>query len=250
MPSDGAADGVFNKLGVVADRRRLGGQLVYEAGPMAFEPPLDGLDDRAAADRADRRKTAEDKRVAGPRHDRPLHAELDDLPGIAAQLARLERIKRGVDLGGAGMELYLGAALQGDLLQGQNLQAADVEFLRREITGQGEHVAPADLLGVAVAQVDGRALAAEHRVAGLPVDFDAFDPAGEILRQQEHFAAQGRRAGDRDACHHGAEALGGKGPIQRHAEDAVGPPGWDGPHEAFQRCEKRIEPFAGDAGQR
>ena len=52
----GRADGVFHESGVVADRRGLHGQVFGDAGPIAFEPPLDGLDDRAAADGADRAK--------------------------------------------------------------------------------------------------------------------------------------------------------------------------------------------------
>ena len=44
---------------------------------------------------------------------------------LPRSFARLQRIERGIDLAGAGMEFHLGAALQGDLLQRQKPQAAD-----------------------------------------------------------------------------------------------------------------------------
>ena len=84
-------------------------------GRLRFEPPLDGLEDRAAADGADGRKTAEDEGVAGPGHDRPLGAELHEVLGAAADFARLQQIAGRIDLL-APVWNFTWRRFQGDLL--------------------------------------------------------------------------------------------------------------------------------------
>ena len=116
----GRADGVLHEPRVVANRRGQCGHVLRDSGAVALQPPLDGLEDRAAADRADRRKAAEDERIARPGHDRPFHAELHDVRGIAAEFARLQRIEQGIDLARAGMELQFGAALSAIFSSGRS----------------------------------------------------------------------------------------------------------------------------------
>ena len=158
-------------------------QVFAQLRAIGLQPPLDRLDDPPAADRADRRQRAQQEMIAGAGHHGRLGFHLDQARLAAFHRRARERIETGGHVGGAGVEADLRPAFQQQLFPRQQPQRTEIPLLGREEAGDGQHVAAADFAMVPMADVQGRALAGHHGLAGLAINFDPPDSPGEPLGQ-------------------------------------------------------------------
>src|SRR6267142_1571962 len=225
-------------------------EMGHQGRPLALEARRIDVEQRAAADRHDRRVGADDEPVAGPRDQRPLETKPREARLTGRELGPVQQQRAGHDLARSDVEPHPRARPEGAWRILQELKRSVYKVRGHERAGQSVYVTAGDRGPLETLQVDRGALSRSgrgHRMAvglqppnlGLGLSRIDLDTVVDTER------ARGERAGD-----DGAESLDGEDPVDGEPRKLVGLALGHRLREGAKRGAEVVEPLARLGGYR